>query len=1042
MLSNKISKIFKDATSSGSFLRFTNETLFKQHKVPLLNFVKAANFGGCASRKKELTKFSTEHTEVMEPMPVEISRPTVRNTKIREKYSEEFDRTPSCNGCSKCGSWERDTPLMTIQEAVREATRCLKCNDAPCQQGCSTTIDIKSFIYNIQNKNWYGAAKVILSDNPLGLTCGQLCPISELCARNCNVSHTEQGAIKINRLQELAVRIFKEMGIPQIKDPSLPKNLPASYKKPIALIGCGPASLGCASFLGRMGYENVHIFEKSKFGGGIVSHEIPQNRAPIDEALWEVEMVQQLGVKIHYGKALGKDFTLEDLRQQGFEAVFLGIGLQKPNMAANDKTLHESAKKAQKAKNFADSKQFLNEVFDTVKLQNKPELAPKMKGHVLVLGIGDTALDCARSAFRLGAERVSVAFRRGFQDMRANDEIFEPARYEGINFIPYSAPLSYKFDETGTMVKAVEFDKHLPQNTDPDKLKYAKTNQKYDLPVDFVVQAFGCQLPEEDWVKKIKKSDNLVDVNHETGQTKAYEWLYVGGDAIGTKNLVDAVNDGKTASWFMHKYIQEKAGFQVPKEPRLPGFHTAIDSVDISTEIIGLKMSNPFGLASAPPTTSYPMIRRAFEIGYDFAVVKTFPLDKDSVVNVSPRIFKPTADALKLEPSFGNIELISEKTAEYWVEGAHDIKKDFPNKVLVCSIMAANNKQDWIDLVKYCETAPFDCYELNLSCPHGMNEKGMGRSCGEDPVVVKQITQWVCSVTKKPVIVKITPNYGQAELLAIAAKEGGAKAVTLTNTMPGLQDPLPSGEPVVGVGQTQKHHSAGGMTGPILRPFALRKCSDVANVVPDIDIFGSGGIISGDHAMSFIQYGAKALQICSAVQNLDAATVFYDLKTSLQANMYCLSKKELYDKGWRGQFPPMGFQNSNNKASAKPVKKVPSVLDLVSSKLKHVSPISNMTKEEFLAPVINEDKCLQCGRCYVACADSGYQAIKFDGYNTFPKIIEKDCTGCAICYAVCPVEDAIHMVPRTEVFEINRGTVPGPGYPKENIIRVQPLKKE
>ncbi len=89
---------------------------------------------------------------------------------------------------------------MTIQEAVREAKRCLKCNDAPCQQGCSTTIDIKTFIYNIENKNWYGAAKVILSDNPLGLTCGQLCPVSELCARNCNVSHSEQGAIKINRL--------------------------------------------------------------------------------------------------------------------------------------------------------------------------------------------------------------------------------------------------------------------------------------------------------------------------------------------------------------------------------------------------------------------------------------------------------------------------------------------------------------------------------------------------------------------------------------------------------------------------------------------------------------------------------------------------------------------------------------------------------------------------------------------------------------------------------------------------------------------------
>ena len=105
-----------------------------------------------------------------------------------------------------------------------------------------------------------------------------------------------------------------------------------------------------------------------------------------------------------------------------------------------------------------------------------------------------------------------------------------------------------------------------------------------------MVQAFGCQLPDQDWVQKIKKADNLIDVDYETGRTKAYDWLYVGGDAIGTKNLVDAVNDGKTASWSIHKYIQEKNGFTVPKEPRLPGFHTAIDNVDISTEIMGLKM--------------------------------------------------------------------------------------------------------------------------------------------------------------------------------------------------------------------------------------------------------------------------------------------------------------------------------------------------------------------------------------------------------------------------------------------------------------------
>lgn len=137
--------------------------------------------------------------------------------------------------------------------------------------------------------------------------------------------------------------------------------------------------------------------------------------------------------------------------------------------------------------------------------------------------------------------------------------------------------------------------------------------------------------------------------------------------------------------------------------------------------------------------------------------------------------------------------------------------------------------------------------------------------------------------------------------------------MTLTNTMPGLQDPLPSGEPIVGVGQKQKHYAPGGTTGSVLRPFALRKCQDVAKIVPDIDIFGSGGIISGEHAMSFVQYGAKALQICSAVQNLDAATSYYDLETSLKANIYCLSRPDLYAKGWRGQFPPYNFQGLGTK---------------------------------------------------------------------------------------------------------------------------------
>jgi dihydropyrimidine dehydrogenase (NADP+) len=177
MLSKKIFNTIRNTTSTvivrGSALQLGQSS-------KLLPYLSMSQFGSCGTgtggscgSKKCLSKFSDHiQQDIMAPVPYSIAKPTLRNTKVREAYSEEFDRTPHCNGATKVSNWERDIPLMTIQEAVREAKRCLKCNDAPCQQGCSTTIDIKSFIYNIENKNWYGAAKVILSDNPLGLTCG------------------------------------------------------------------------------------------------------------------------------------------------------------------------------------------------------------------------------------------------------------------------------------------------------------------------------------------------------------------------------------------------------------------------------------------------------------------------------------------------------------------------------------------------------------------------------------------------------------------------------------------------------------------------------------------------------------------------------------------------------------------------------------------------------------------------------------------------------------------------------------------------------
>lgn len=162
-----------------------------------------------------------------------------------------------------------DIKHTTLSErgALREAARCLKCADAPCQKSCPTQLDIKSFITSISNKNYYGAAKAIFSDNPLGLTCGMVCPTSDLCVGGCNLHASEEGPINIGGLQQYATDVFKQMSIRQI----VPKNQPPlnDDQKKIVLLGGGPASLSCATFLGRLGYKDIVVYEKRPYLGGL-----------------------------------------------------------------------------------------------------------------------------------------------------------------------------------------------------------------------------------------------------------------------------------------------------------------------------------------------------------------------------------------------------------------------------------------------------------------------------------------------------------------------------------------------------------------------------------------------------------------------------------------------------------------------------------------------------------------------------------------------------------------------------------------------------
>ncbi|KAM9129937.1 dihydropyrimidine dehydrogenase [NADP(+)] isoform 1-T1 [Pangshura tecta] len=990
---------------------------------------------------------------------------TLCSSAVKKQDKKHWKRNTD-KSISNCETLENnfdDIKHTTLSErgALREAMRCLKCADAPCQKSCPTNLDIKSFITSIANKNYYGAAKMILSDNPLGLTCGMVCPTSDLCVGGCNLYATEEGPINIGGLQQFATEVFKAMNIPQIRSPSLPPpaEIPEAYHAKIALFGAGPASISCASFLARLGYSDITIFEKQEYIGGLSMSEIPQFRLPYDVVNFEAELMKDLGVKVVCSKGLGiEGMTINTLKEDGYKAVFIGIGLPEPNKAGIFQGLRMD-------QGFYTSKDFL----PLVAMASKPGMCachsplPLIQGTVIVLGAGDTAFDCATSALRCGARRVFVVFRKGFTNIRAVPEEMELAKEEKCEFLPFLSPR--KVVVKGGRIVAMEFVRTEQAEAghwieDEDQIVRLKT--------DVVISAFGSVLGDP----KVKEAMNpiqfnrwgLPEVDPETMQTSE-PWVFAGGDIGGLANTtVESVNDGKQASWYMHRYIQSLYGATVSTTPELPLFYTPIDLVDISVEVAGLKFPNPFGLASGTPTTSSPMIRRAFEAGWGFALTKTFSLDKDIVTNVSPRIIRGITSGPIYGPgqgSFLNIELISEKTAEYWCKSVTELKADFPSQIVIASIMCSYNKNDWTELSKMAEASGADALELNLSCPHGMGERGMGLACGQNPELVRNICRWVRQAVQIPFFAKLTPNVTDIVNIAVAAQEGGADGVTATNTVSGLMGLKADCTPWPAVGG-EKKTTYGGVSGSAIRPIALRAVSAIAHALPEFPILATGGIDSAESGLQFLHSGASVLQVCSAVQNQDF-TVIEDYCTGLRALLYLKSIEELQD--WDGQSPAtMCHQKgkpvpkiadligkklpsfgpyleqrkkiiAKNKIKLKqqtttvvlpekkhfiPKKPIPAVKDVIGKALQYIGTYGELSNTEQVVALIDKEMCINCGKCYMTCNDSGYQAIQFDPETHLPTVADS-CTGCNLCLSVCPIIDCIRMVARTTPYEPKRG---------------------
>ena len=401
---------------------------------------------------------------------------------------------------------------------------------------------------------------------------------------------------------------------------------------------------------------------------------------------------------------------------------------------------------------------------------------------------------------------------------------------------------------------------------------------------------------------------------------------------------------------------------------------------DLTTTFLGIKSPNPFWLASAPPTDKAYNVNRAFEAGWGGVVWKTLGEDPP-IVNVNGPRYGAIHGNDRRVLGFNNIELITDRPLATNLAEIRQIKRDWPDRALIVSVMLPMNEQSWAKYVPMIEDTGADGLELNFGCPHGMSERGMGSAVGQVPEYVQQAAAWCKQFARVPVIVKLTPNITNILPAALAAKNGGADAVSLINTLNSIMrvdyDTLTIYPSTDGMG------SHGGYCGPAVKPIALHMVAEIARSreTRGLPISGIGGITDWRDAVDFLALGATTVQVCTAA-------MVYGFKII----------DDLVD-GLGNYLDSKGFASVHDIVG----KAVPSVTDWKYLNLNHVDKAW-----------IDQDLCIQCGRCHIACEDTSHQAITHtvDGKRRF-EVIDAECVGCNLCVSVCPVEGCITMRPMT-----------------------------
>jgi len=396
---------------------------------------------------------------------------------------------------------------------------------------------------------------------------------------------------------------------------------------------------------------------------------------------------------------------------------------------------------------------------------------------------------------------------------------------------------------------------------------------------------------------------------------------------------------------------------------------------DLTTRFVGIKSPNPFWLASAPPTDKEYNVRRAFQAGWGGVVWKTLGAEGPPIVNVSGPRYGAVWGADRRLLGLNNIELITDRPLEVNLREIKQVKRDFPDRALVVSLMVPCDEDSWKAILRAVEDTGADGVELNFGCPHGMAERGMGSAVGQVPDYVEMVTRWVKMHSRMPCIVKLTPNVTSILPPAEAARRGGADAVSLINTVKSITGvDLDSFAPQPVIDGRGTH---GGYCGPAVKPIALNMVAEIARnpATRGLPISGIGGVTTWRDAAEFLALGAGNVQVCTA-----AMTYGFRIVQEMISGL----SQYLDEKG-------MALSDLTGRA-------VPNFVEWQHLNLNHV------TKAR-----IDQDACIGCGRCYAACEDTSHQAILMKPGRVF-EVNDAECVACNLCVNVCPVEGCIDMV--------------------------------